>query len=156
MKSISTVSALVLVSSALLSACSAPSQSYNNDAYNNGSYSSTSAQAMNYGVIDSIQFTRGAKSSSGTGAVVGGVVGALVGNQFGSGDGRTAATVVGAVGGAVIGNNVESNRNQNSQDMYQISVRLNNGGFRTVVQDSVVDLRVGNRVQVVDGRVYRY
>jgi outer membrane lipoprotein SlyB len=40
--------------------------------------------------------------------------------------------------------------------MYAVNIRLDNGEYRTIVQDSVVDLRVGNRVRVVDGRVYRY
>jgi outer membrane lipoprotein SlyB len=94
--------------------------------------------------------------TSGAGAIVGGVVGALAGNQIGSGGGRTAATVAGGVAGAAIGNNVERNRDANGQQMYSINVRLDNGEYRTVMQDSVVDLRIGNRVRIVDGRVYRY
>jgi len=35
-------------------------------------------------------------------------------------------------------------------------VRMNNGDYRIVNQDSVYDLRVGNRVRLVDGRLYRY
>ena len=46
--------------------------------------------------------------------------------------------------------------NADGQQMYAINVRLDNGEYRTVVQDSVVDLRTGNRVRIVDGRVYRY
>ncbi|MGB9107914.1 MAG: glycine zipper 2TM domain-containing protein, partial [Telluria sp.] len=78
------------------------------------------------------------------------------GNQVGSGGGRTAATVAGGVAGAAIGNNVERNRSADGQQMYQVNIRLDNGEYRTVVQDSVYDLRVGNRVRVVDGRAYRY
>jgi outer membrane lipoprotein SlyB len=63
--------------------------------------------------------------------------------------------VAGAVGGAVVGNSVEANR-ANNRDVYQIGIRLDNGDYRTIVQDSVYDLRVGNRVRVVDGRAYRY
>ncbi len=151
MKSTQTIAAIVIATTALLTGC-ASNSSQSND---NGNYNASSAN-MGYGTIDSIQVTRSGGSTSGTGAVVGGLVGALVGNQVGSGSGRAAATVAGAVGGAAIGNNVESNRNQNGQDMYQISIRLDNGDYRTVVQDSVYDLRVGNRVRVVDGRVYRY
>ena len=100
---------------------------------------------------------RGGGNTSGAGAVVGGLVGALVGNQVGSGNGRTAATVAGAVGGAAVGNSVEANRNANGgQEMYQINIRLDNGEYRSVTQDSVYDLRVGNRVRLVDGRAYRY
>ena len=156
MKSTHTIAALIVAGTAVLSGCaSTSSDPYNNSTYNNSSgYNNTAS--MGYGTIDSIQVTRGAAHTSGGGAVVGGLVGALVGNQIGSGSGRTAATVAGAVGGAVVGNNVEANRAQNGQDMYQINVRLDNGDYRTVVQDSVYDLRVGNRVRLVDGRVYRY
>jgi len=88
------------------------------------------------------------------GSIVGGIAGALLGNTIGSGGGRTAATVAGAVAGGVVGNQVEGRRQQ--AQAYQISVRLDNGEYRTVVQDSAADLRPGNRVRVVDGRVYRY
>jgi outer membrane lipoprotein SlyB len=87
--------------------------------------------------------------------VAGGLLGALAGNQIGAGSGRTAATAAGAIGGAVIGNQVEANRNL-PHEVYQISVRLDNGDYRTVNQDNVTDLRVGSRVRMVDGRVYRY
>lgn len=111
--------------------------------------------AASYGSIESIQIVQAKSGTSGVGAVTGGLVGALLGNQVGSGSGRTAATVAGAVGGAVVGNKVEDNRNQ-PQEQYQISVRMDNGDYRVVNQDSVYDLRVGNRVRLVDGRLYRY
>ena len=62
--------------------------------------------------------------------------------------------MAGAVAGGVVGNQVEGRRQQ--AQAYQISVRLDNGEYRTVVQDNANDLRPGNRVRVVDGRVYRY
>ncbi len=158
MKSTHTIAAIVVASTALLSGCAtSPSNApYNNGNYNSGAYNNSSSTSMGYGTIDSIQVTRGSGSTSGTGAVVGGVIGALVGNQVGSGGGRAAATVAGAVGGAAIGNSVEGRNANNGADMYQIGVRLDNGEYRTIVQDSVYDLRVGNRVRVVDGRAYRY
>ncbi|QBE62319.1 glycine zipper 2TM domain-containing protein [Pseudoduganella lutea] len=116
---------------------------------------STQADASTYGTIENIQVVRVDPATSGAGAVAGGLVGALVGNQIGSGGGRTAATAAGAIGGAVVGNQIESNRNA-PHDMYQISIRLDNGDYRTVNQDSAYDLRAGSRVRLVDGRVYRY
>jgi outer membrane lipoprotein SlyB len=152
-----TLVAAAVAAAALLSGC-ASSPSYNNgygSNGNNGGYNNTAS--MGYGVIESIQVTQAESRTSGGGAVVGALVGALAGNQVGSGSGRTAATVAGGVAGAAIGNNVERNRNAGSgQEMYQINVRMENGEYRTVVQDSVYDLRVGNRVRLVDGRVYRY
>ena len=151
MKASRTFAAAVLATSALLTGCASTSQPYNNG-YNSG-YNNAS---MGYGTIESIQVTQGANRTSGAGAILGGVVGALAGNQVGSGSGRTAATVAGGVAGAAIGNNVERNRNAGGQEQYQINVRMDNGEYRAVSQDSVYDLRVGNRVRIVDGRVYRY
>lgn len=151
-----TLVAIVVASTALLSGCASTSTStpYNNAGYNNTGYNNNVASG--YGTIDSIQVVRAQGGTNGAGAIVGGLVGALVGNQVGSGNGRTVATVAGAVGGAALGNNVEANRNANGQDMYQLNIRMDNGEIRSVTQDSVYDLRVGNRVRLVDGRVYRY
>ena len=111
-------------------------------------------ESATYGTIDSIQAVQGRSQTSGAGAVVGGIAGALLGSNIGSGSGRTAATVAGAVAGGVVGNQVEG-RQQQAQN-YQINVRLDNGQYRNVVQDSIYDLNPGNRVRVIDGRVYRY
>jgi hypothetical protein len=90
------------------------------------------------------------------GAVVGGVVGGLLGNQVGGGTGKAVATVAGVVGGALAGNQIEQNNRAQTRDMYQIRVRLENGGYQTIVQDSIADLRIGNRVRIEGDRVYRY
>ncbi|PWF41910.1 glycine zipper 2TM domain-containing protein [Massilia glaciei] len=152
MKSTHTIAALIIASTAVLSGCASNST----DPYNNGAYNSPVSSSMGYGTIDSIQVTRGPGQTSGAGAIVGGMVGALAGHQVGGGDGKKIATAVGAVGGALVGNQIEANRNGGGRDMYQIGIRLENGDYRTIVQDSVYDLRIGNRVRVVDGRVYRY
>ncbi|MET3131566.1 outer membrane lipoprotein SlyB [Oxalobacteraceae bacterium GrIS 1.11] len=41
------------------------------------------------------------------------------------------------------------------REAYQINVRLDDGKHRTIVQDNIYDLAIGNRVHIVDGRVYR-
>jgi outer membrane lipoprotein SlyB len=150
LKTTHTISVLMLIAATVLGGCASNNQQ--------PSYSTSSrSNDRNYGSIESIQVTRADNNhSSGAGAVIGGVVGGLLGHQVGGGSGNTAATIVGAVGGAVVGNNVEKNKNAQSQDMYQIQVRLDNGDSMAVVQDSVYDLRVGNRVRIVEGRVYRY
>lgn len=158
MKATRTLAALV-AASALLGGCASQSSQpyYANNGYNNGyanGYDNTASTG--YGTIESIQVTSGEGRTSGAGAIVGGLVGALAGNQVGSGGGRTAATVAGGVAGAAIGNRVEANRDGAGQQRYAVNVRLDNGEYRTIVQDNVYDLRVGNRVRIVDGRVYRY
>ena len=148
MKTNATLAVLMLAATAVLSGCAntGPSQSKY--------YPASQPESAMYGTIDTIQIVQGGGQTSGAGAVVGGIAGALLGNTIGSGGGRTAATVAGAVAGGVVGNQVEGRRQQGQA--YQISVRLDNGEYRTVVQDNVNDLRPGNRVRVVDGRVYRY
>jgi outer membrane lipoprotein SlyB len=148
MKTTTTLAAMMLAVAALTTGCAS-----NNTPQSTGY--STRADAATYGTIDSIQVVRVDPSTSGAGAVAGGLIGALAGNQIGSGGGRTAATAAGAIGGAVVGNQVEKGRNA-PHDMYQISVRMDNGDYRTVNQDSVEDLRPGSRVRMVDGRIYRY
>jgi len=105
------------------------------------------------GVIEAIDVRR--ENSSGVGGtILGGAVGGLLGNQIGSGSGRTAATVAGAVGGAVVGNQVQ--KNNGGHEVYNIRVRMNDGSTHTVAQDSAGDLRIGDRVRLDGGRVYRY
>lgn len=142
----------LLATSAILTGCASNSSQPYGGGYNSGS----SQAAAGYGVIESIQVAQGENRTSGAGGVLGGVVGALAGSQIGSGSGRTAATVAGGLAGAVVGNNVEKNRNAPGPETYQINMRMDNGEYRSVNQDSVYDLRVGNRVRIVDGRVYRY
>ena len=152
-----------LIAISLLTGCAsnAPSNTSNNGSnysqQNANSYSTPyQNNAANYGVIDAIQVIRPANNTSGGGAIVGGLIGGLLGNQVGNGNGRTAATVAGAVGGAMVGNNVEHNKNTRNADQYQIQVRLDNGSFTTVVQDSLYDLRVGDRIRLINGQVNRY
>lgn len=155
MKSTHTASALMLVATTVLAGCASNGPQQYSTPYS-APYSSSYQSSTSYGSIESIHVVRSGSNTSGAGAVVGGLVGGILGNQVGGGSGRTAATVVGAVGGAVVGNNIEQNRNAQGQDMFQIRVRMNNGDTTTVTQDSNFDLRVGDRVRVVDGRVYRY
>jgi outer membrane lipoprotein SlyB len=110
-----------------------------------------------YGVVDSVQITQAPVSADpGLGAVVGGVVGGLLGNQVGGGTGKTVATVAGVVGGAMVGNQMEQNSRSQTRDLYQIRVRLENGSYQTITQDTAPDLRPGNRVRIENNRVYRY
>ena len=144
---------------AVVSACSsAPrSEPYRaNDTYSSSpvatpGYNSAYAQ---YGVVRDIERVPMSTRNPGGGALLGGVIGAVVGNQIGSGNGRAAATVAGAVGGAVIGNNIEG-RNARGDDIYRVTVSLQNGDRASFDFRQVDDLRIGDRVRVEGGQVYR-
>jgi outer membrane lipoprotein SlyB len=92
---------------------------------------------------------------SGVGAVLGGVAGAVLGHQIGGGSGRDAATVVGAVGGAVAGNAIEKNRNTTVRESYRVSIQLDNGSSRAYDVPSYGELRVGDRVRIENGQIFR-
>ncbi len=162
MKSAHVLVATAIAAATLLSGCAAPEQQYNTGNYPPVGQPSqpvyaTPAYATYYGVVDQIQMTQGSNSgTTGAGAVIGGVVGGLLGNQVGGGNGKTVATVAGVVGGAVVGNSIEQRNRTQSPGMYQISIRVDNGSYQTIAQDTLNDLRVGDRARIENGRVYRY
>jgi len=155
MKTGRNVAAAVIASVAVLAGC-ASSPSYNDPGANRYPASQQPAYNAAYGVIDSIQVVQQEVDSRGVGgAIIGGVVGGVLGNQVGKGSGRAVATTAGAVGGAVVGSNIQKSR-QGVREAYQVNIRADNGGYFSVVQESITDLRVGDRVRVENNRVYRY
>jgi outer membrane lipoprotein SlyB len=108
---------------------------------------------VQYGQVTRIERVGG--EASGSGAVIGGVVGAVVGRQFGgSAAGRNTGTLLGAVGGALIGHQIE--RGQSSNGAIRVSVQFDNGSARYFDYAELGDLRVGDRVRLQDGQLYRY
>jgi uncharacterized protein YcfJ len=89
----------------------------------------------------------------GAGAILGAIVGGVVGNQFGSGGGRALTTIGGAVAGGVAGNAIE-NRSRRDDEVYRVSVRFEDGSIRDFDYQQIGDLRVGDRVQLVDGQLH--
>jgi outer membrane lipoprotein SlyB len=146
------ISATLFIVAALMSACA-------NNGYQHASPPPSYSGTM-YGVIASIEMVPGdsggiAGSGIGAGTVIGGVVGGVLGHQVGGGTGKDIATVAGVVGGAVVGHEIEKS-NQQQQNVYRIQVRLDNGGSQTMTQQSLNDLRVGDRVRIENGNLYRY
>jgi len=150
--------AAVLATLTLIGGCAAPAYQQGQAYPTQQTHPSPSqGHATMYGVVDSIQVVQGgAAAGPGLGTVAGVVVGGLLGNRIGSGGGRAAATVAGAVGGGLVGNNIEGRTRAAGPDMYQIGVRLDNGAYQSVTQDSATNLGVGSRVRLENGRVFRY
>jgi outer membrane lipoprotein SlyB len=88
--------------------------------------------------------------------VLGAVVGGVLGHQIGGGSGRAAATGVGVIGGALAGNAIEARNNNAGPSGYRIVISLDQGGQRDYDVSSPGDLRVGDRVRVVNGQISRY
>jgi outer membrane lipoprotein SlyB len=99
------------------------------------------------GVVASVRAIEKPGDGSGVGAVVGGVAGGAAGSQFGKGRGQIVGTVIGAVGGAIAGHQVERHVVR-KQTQYEITVRLEDGTTRTIVQDTEPAWRPGDPVRV--------
>jgi len=101
------------------------------------------------GTVESIRTVELKGEATGLGAVAGGVTGAIVGNQFGNGRGQTAMAVLGAAGGAYAGNEIEKNVKKHYS--YRVTVRMDDGTYRTISQTSPPTVAVGAKVRVNDG-----
>ena len=164
MKKSTAVVATTLAAASILAGCASPNSGYyptpqSNSGYypapqsNNYPANSAGTYRAAYGVVDAIEVTNTPQSGIGAGTVIGGIVGGILGNQIGGGTGNTVATVAGAVGGAVAGNQIEKRTNRPAA--YNVRVRMKTAATKPT-QDNVADLRVGDRVRLENGRVYRY
>jgi outer membrane lipoprotein SlyB len=117
--------------------------------------STSAALAQGYSVsaarpatVESIREVVQQKSnSSPLGMIAGGLIGGGIGSLFGAGNGRTAATIVGALGGGYIGHNLEKSQ---TQMVYEIAVKYDDGTWATIRQSSSPPFRIGDRVLVTD------
>ena len=135
-----------------------PNASYPNPSYPAANYPANQQNRyVEYGRVSNVEVFRTQEPArgSGVGAVLGGVAGAVVGHQIGGGTGRDVATVAGAVGGAMAGNAIEKNRNATVRETYRVSVQLDNGTGRAYDVPSTGDLRIGDRVRIENGLLYR-
>ena len=125
------------------------SQSYPAHAYQ------SAAASYRVGVVDRIEVIKKDDSGNVAGTVIGGIVGGIIGHQIGHGRGRTAATIVGAAGGAVAGHEIQE-RSRRADETFRVTVRYDDGGYETLTQADITDLRPGDRVRVEGVRLRRY
>jgi outer membrane lipoprotein SlyB len=164
MRNITTLAAAGLAT-AMLAACSSypMGPTYSSYPATTTSYpvaSYPTAAGTEYGRIVNIEYmpvgTNAPHNSGIIGAVVGGLAGAVLGSNVGSGGGRTAATVLGGVAGAAVGNQIGRNHEcVTTQAGYRITMQSDQGVMRTFEVPAPGDLRVGDRVRVDNGVIYR-
>lgn len=150
------------IAAATLAACSSygPTQPMYGSAPVYNSPATYQTAGTEYGRIVNIEYmpvgTHAAPNASILGAVVGGVAGGLLGSTIGAGTGRAAATVLGAVGGAAVGQHIARNQSGvTTQAGYRITMQTDQGVMRTYEVPATGDLRVGDRVRVDNGVIYR-
>jgi outer membrane lipoprotein SlyB len=105
------------------------------------------------GTVDSIRAARVTGDQTGLGAVTGGLTGALVRNPLERGNASLVTTILGAAGGAFAGNEIDKSAKR--QFAYRVTIRMDDGSFRTVSLPSAPAFTVGDKVRVVEGKLVR-
>jgi outer membrane lipoprotein SlyB len=144
---------IAAVSLGLVVGACASGPSYDEPRYSASRTYYPAASYADEGRVVAIDSVREDRHTSGAGAVIGGIAGGVLGHQLGSGRGNTAATVAGAAGGALAGNEIE--RRRGDEGAYRITVQYPDGRETTFTQPDLNGLRVGDRVRVDGGRLYR-
>ncbi|MDQ5847408.1 MAG: hypothetical protein M3544_00370 [Pseudomonadota bacterium] len=104
-------------------------------------------QLVRMATVDSVRKVFIDGSQSGIGAAAGGVAGGVAGSGVGQGRGSAVVGVVGAVAGGVVGNVIENK--VTSKDGFEITVKLDSGEMRAIVQEADVAFQPGQRVRLL-------
>lgn len=106
-------------------------------------------QIVRMATVEAVRKVMIQRDSKGLGIIGGAAVGGLAGSTIGGGRGQDIATVLGAIGGLVAGQAIEEQANQ--REGLEITVKYDSGDMRVIVQEADVDVRPGDRVQVISG-----
>ena len=104
-------------------------------------------QTVRMATVEQVRKVQIAGSQSGVGAAAGGAVGGIAGSGVGHGNGSAVAAVLGAVAGGVVGNLAE--HKATTKDALEVTVKLDSGEMRAIVQEADVDLKPGQRVRLL-------
>jgi outer membrane lipoprotein SlyB len=104
-------------------------------------------QTVRMATVDSVRKVRLEGSQSGLGAAAGGAVGGIGGAQVDHGAGSSVAAVLGGVAGGVAGNALENKATE--KDALEITVRLDSGEMRAIVQEADLQFTPGQRVRLL-------
>ena len=105
------------------------------------------------GTVTAVEEVKEQGEGTGVGAVGGGVAGAVIGNQIGDGTTRKIATIAGAAAGAYGGHQAEKYIRSTSR--YDVTVRMDDGTYRTISEKTDPALRPGDEVKVENGALVR-
>lgn len=104
-------------------------------------------QTVRFGVVDAVREVQIQGSRTAAGPVAGGVVGGIAGSGVGSGKGAAVGTVLGGVAGGVAGAAVEEGATR--KNGLEITVRLDSGELRAIVQEADEAFKPGERVRLL-------
>ena len=104
-------------------------------------------QTVRFATVESVRPVSIAGSSSVLGSVAGGAIGGIAGSEVGHGKGSAVAAVLGGVGGVVAGEALEERATR--REGVEITVRLESGELRAIVQDAGESFAPGERVRLL-------
>ena len=112
-----------------------------------GKHEAGREQTVRMATVDSVRAVQLEGSQSGIGAGAGGAVGGITASQVGHGAGSSVAAVLGAVAGGVAGNVIENKAT--SKNALEITVKLDSGEMRAIVQEADQQFSPGQRVRLL-------
>jgi len=104
-------------------------------------------QTVRMGVVESVRSVSIEGTQSGIGAIAGGAAGGIGGSAIGSGRASAVAAVAGAVAGGLLGAAAEQGLTR--EEGVEITVRLDNGELRAIVQTADEVFKPGERVRLL-------
>jgi outer membrane lipoprotein SlyB len=104
-------------------------------------------QSVRRATVESVRPVSMQGTRTGVGAVAGGAVGGIAGSSVGTGKTSNVAAVVGALGGGVAGQALEEGATRKSG--IEITVRLENGELRAIVQEETDKFVTGQKVRLL-------
>ncbi|CAN5226137.1 glycine zipper 2TM domain-containing protein [soil metagenome] len=106
-------------------------------------------QVIRMATVESVRVVTIDRGQTGVGTVGGAVVGGVAGSAIGGGRGSFLTAVVGAIAGGIAGQAIEGGASR--QEGLEITVRLDNGEMRAIVQAADEQFRPGDRVRLLSG-----
>jgi len=104
-------------------------------------------QSVRRATVESVRPVKIEGTRSGVGAVAGGAVGGIAGSTVGTGKTSSVAAVAGALGGGLAGHALEEGVTR--KNGLEITVRLDNGEMRAIVQDDTDRFVTGQKVRLL-------
>ena len=136
---------IVLASAAAIAVLAGCATSKSGDVYSRGE--TQREQTVRLATVESVRPVKIEGTRTPIGAAAGGVVGGVAGSGVGHGKGSTIAGVLGAVGGGLAGAAIEEGATRKAG--VEITVRLENGELRAIVQEESDKFVAGQKVRLL-------
>ncbi len=104
-------------------------------------------QTVRLATVESVRPVQIEGTRTPIGTVAGGAIGGIAGSGVGGGRGSAAAAVLGAVGGGLAGSAIEEGVTR--KQGVEITVRLENGELRAIVQEETDKFVAGQKVRLL-------